>query len=336
MAGCYHPLLGVRSLTPNPDTGKYPVRVFKTEFKPDYVEQYGRENIVQIPCGKCIGCRLQYSRVWADRCMAEASSYEHNIFLTLTYNNECLPPKWENSPVNSLVKRDLQLFIKRLRKALPDQKIRYFACGEYGPQNMRPHYHLILFNCNLPDKKMYYINQQGFMYFTSKIIHDCWYPEEDSKLPKDDRRSMGFHTITDCNWHTCAYTARYIVKKQKGKNSSIYEQYNYQPEFTLMSRKPGIGRDYFDKHAIEIYYDGAFLPTEDGHIRIYPNKYYDDLFDIEYPDAAVVLDEVKQDIIENNNKLKSNLTSLSYNDMLRSEEINKISQTKALKRKEVF
>ena len=326
MATCYHPMLGVRSLTPNPDTGKYPVKVFKgVDYTPEFVKKYGEENIVSIPCGRCIGCRLRYSRIWADRCMAEASLYKDNIFLTLTYNDDNLPPcnkmlDGQVSPVHPLVKRDLQLFIKRLRKALPDQKIRYFACGEYSPK-LRPHYHLIIFNIKLDDLQLLYRNDSQFKYYTSKTISDCW--------------KYGFHIIADCNWHTCAYTARYIVKKQKGETSYVYEKYNYPPEFTLMSRKPGIGKEYFEQHAVDIYYGGAFLSTEDGHLRILPNKYYDSLFDIEYPDASVVLNDDKKKIMKVNDELRSNLTSMSYTSMLESEENYKISRSKALKRKEV-
>lgn len=320
---CYHPLRAL-DFGVNPETGKHIIKVTKGKYEPQELSYKG-VSVIPIPCGRCIGCRLQYSRVWADRCMAEASCHTNNLFLTLTYDDDHLPDCREMddgrlSPVHPLVKRDLQLFIKRLRKALPDQRIRYFACGEYSPK-MRPHYHLIIFNCKLDDVELLYKNDSQFRYYTSKTISDCW--------------QYGFHIIADCNWHTCAYTARYIVKKQKGNGAEVYEKYNYPPEFTLMSRKPGIGREYFEQHAVDIYYDGAFLETEDGALRIFPNKYYDYLFDIEYPDAAFVIDEEKKKIIDTNNKLKSNLSSLSYSDMLKSEEENKLAQTKILKRKEM-
>lgn len=318
---CYHPLRGIVFGT-NPDTGKKIIKVIKSDFSFEYPDV----EYIKIPCGHCIGCRLKYSRVWADRCLAEASYYENNVFLTLTYDNEHLPKpnimdNGEPSPVNPLVKRDLQLFVKRLRKHLPDQKIRYFACGEYGSKNMRPHYHLILFNCKLEDAELLVKNEKEFRYYISNTISDCW--------------KYGFHIITKVNWSTCAYVARYVVKKQVGAGADVYDKYKYPSEFTLMSRKPGIGRKWFEDHAIDIYYGGSYIPTDEGSHRIYPNKYYDDLFDIEYPDAAYVLSEEKKQIIETNEKLKSNLTSLSYLDRLESEEINKKAQTKILARKEV-
>lgn len=315
---CYHPMNAVVLGTkPN---GKLNIKILKNS---DFTFQYPGYEYIKIPCGHCIGCRLKYSRVWADRCMAEASYYDHNVFLTLTYDNEHLPDPLPGSKIHPLVKRDLQLFMKRLRKKLPDQKIRFFACGEYGSpeKSFRPHYHLILFNCRLDDVNLLVKNEREFRYYTSKTISDCW--------------KYGFHIITNVNWNTCAYVARYVVKKQTGVNSKIYEELNYTPEFTLMSRKPGIGKQYFEDHAIDIYYDGSFLSTEEGAHRIYPNKYYDNLFDVEYPDAAVVLKDEKKIAIENNDRIKESLTSLMFLDRLKSEEENKIAQTKVLKRKEV-
>lgn len=315
---CYHPLNAVVLGTkPN---GKLNIKILKNS---DFTWQDPDYEYIKIPCGHCIGCRLKYSRVWADRCMAEASYYDNNVFLTLTYDNEHLPEPLEGSNVHPLVKRDLQLFMKRLRKRLPDQKIRFFACGEYGSpeKSFRPHYHLILFNCKLDDIELLVKNEREFRYYTSKIISDCW--------------KYGFHIITKVNWSTCAYVARYVVKKQTGKGAEIYEKYNFPPEFSLMSRKPGIGKQFFEDNAIDIYYDGAFLSTEEGAHRIYPNKYYDNLFDIEYPDCSVVLKEDSKEMINLKEELKSNLTSLSFLNRLKSEEEVKIAQTKILARKEV-
>ena len=144
--------------------------------------------------------------------------------------------------------------MKRLRKRLPNQKIRFFASGEYGGKTFRPHYHLILFNCKLDDVELLVKNEREFRYYTAKTISDCW--------------KYGFHIITKVNWSTCAYVARYVVKKQTGKGAEVYEKYNFPPEFALMSRKPGIGKQFFEDNAIDIYYDGAFLSTEEGAHRI--------------------------------------------------------------------
>lgn len=128
---CYHPIQGYRSkMGRNKATGLWPV-VFNLN------DGYG-DLPVQIPCGRCIGCRLEHSRQWAIRCVHEASLHEENTFLTLTYNNEYVDPNF------SLNKTDITNFLKRLRKNT-GRKIRYFQCGEYGEQFHRPHHHVLLF-----------------------------------------------------------------------------------------------------------------------------------------------------------------------------------------------
>ena len=91
-------------------------------------------------CGQCVTCRINKRREWANRMVLEAAQYEDNAFVTLTFDDENLP---EDLCVN---KRDIQLFLKRLRYYHAVEKIRYFAVGEYGETTHRPHYHLLLFN----------------------------------------------------------------------------------------------------------------------------------------------------------------------------------------------
>ena len=96
-----------------------------------------------VPCGKCIGCRIAKRKEWSLRMLHELTYHPQSSFITLTYDDYHLPSD------NSLKKRHLQLFIKRLRKNLGERRIKYFACGEYGGQTMRPHYHAILFGSGL-------------------------------------------------------------------------------------------------------------------------------------------------------------------------------------------
>lgn len=338
---CYSPLKAF-VLGNNPETGKKIIRVVNKEFNGEEYSKLGMPQI-GIPCGKCIGCRLDYSRTWADRMMAEASLYESNYFITLTYDDKYLPEKRENSPIHSLSKRDGQLFIKRLRKALPDQKIRYFMCGEYGPTSMRPHLHLILFNCKLDDLKYLKENKLHQPYFVSETIAKCWHPEFiDGKRVNNNGKTgldiitSGFHSVCNVSWDTCAYVARYVVKKQKGNGSSVYDKYNFNPEFSTMSRKPGIGHDFMVDHMEELYSYGSFnIPTKDGAKSIRPCKYYDSLFDIEYPEIMKEIKEDRQAAAIEYNKVRSSLTNLSYNDMLRSSEINKNASIRCLTRKEL-
>lgn len=326
---CYSPLkayvLGV-----NPETGKKIIRVVNKEFNGEEYTKLGMPQI-GLPCGKCIGCRLDYSRTWADRMLAEASLYKSNYFLTLTYNDKYLPPKRDGSPIHSLDKSHAQKFMKRLRKALPDKKIRFFCAGEYGSANnsMRPHLHLILFNCELNDIKFLRENSLKQPYFVSETISKCW-------SDPDTKESYGFHILAQVNWDTCAYVARYVVKKQKGQGSSVYEKYNFAPEFSTMSRKPGIGHDYLVNHMEELYaYGHVNIPTKDGAKCIRPCKYYDTLFDIEYPEVMREIKKDRQEAAIEYNKVRSSLTNLTYQDMLHSAEINKEAKVKALRRKEL-
>ncbi len=113
---------------------------------------------LDVPCGQCISCRLKKAREWSIRIMNECSYYEKNCFLTLTYDEEHLPSSY------SISKRELQLFLKKLRKKC---KFRYFGSGEYGDKSMRPHYHIILFgvgcNDNVFKNRHYSKHKKGYL-----------------------------------------------------------------------------------------------------------------------------------------------------------------------------
>ena len=135
---CYAPLHGYYSQERNPKTGKRSV-VFSRNSGYD-------DRRVSVPCGQCIGCRLERSRQWAVRCVHESSLHRFSSFITLTYNDEHLPSD------RSLNVEHFQRFMKRLRKHLEPLKIRFFHCGEYGDKFRRPHYHAIVFGYDFPDR----------------------------------------------------------------------------------------------------------------------------------------------------------------------------------------
>lgn len=194
----------------------------------------------QVPCGRCVGCRLEKSRQWAMRCLHEAKVSKYSSFLTLTYDNEFLPPG------GSLVLRDLQLFLKRLRKAREPERLRYYACGEYGEVNARPHYHLLLFDCIFPDRLRIGSNKRGEQLFASKEVRGLW--------------PYGFNVIGDVTFDSAAYVARYVMKKVTGDGAADHYSvvdgdgvvYDRVPEFAVMSRRPGIGSGFYDKYGSEI------------------------------------------------------------------------------------
>lgn len=179
----------------------------------------------ELPCGQCMACRLNHARMWSIRISHEASCHTHNVFLTLTYDDEHLPPD------GSVHKRDFQLFLKRLRKELKSDKIRYFGCGEYGDKFGRPHYHLIIFGISMESKvfknKRYDAKTNGYHCSMSS-----W--------------PNGFCHIGTVTVDSANYVAGYVTKKLKGKGAKEhYDKLGIQPEFVLMSRRPGIGAEYF-------------------------------------------------------------------------------------------
>ena len=149
----------------------------------------GLPYVLKIPCGKCIGCRLDYTRTWADRLMLELSTTpgQKASFITLTYSPDTVPFCFDEdndpdhvSPVSmTLYKRDFQLFMKRLRFSFPEKKLRFLGTGEYGSSSLRPHYHLILFGLSaedFPDLRLLKMNKLNQPLYTSDLLRDIWFP----------------------------------------------------------------------------------------------------------------------------------------------------------------
>lgn len=295
----------------------------------------------QIPCGRCIGCRLDYSREWANRCMIELQSHESSYFVTLTYDDYHLPLNsycdMETGVIgtsSTLVKRDLQLFMKRLRKAHcakygDDALIRFFAAGEYGSQTHRPHYHAIIYGLKLDDLKFYKRNSfpESYDLYNSEWLSKIW--------------NKGHVVVGNVTWDTCAYTARYIVKKQYGNAAQVYDKYNFAPEFTNMSRKPGIGREFYEKNKERVkdcLRRNDLIPISDGSrvIEARTPRYYEYLFDLNDEfDELPEIKETRQRIAADLTEIKQESTSDDYLIMLAKEEEVKLASISALKRKEI-
>lgn len=253
---CYSPLHAWQSRSVddfNEATGKRRM-VFKRE--------HGIEDTyTQLPCGKCIGCRLDKSRSWAVRILHEASLWPENSFLTLTYNDANLPSG------GSLNREDIQKFFKRLRKRLANEQIsiRYFQVGEYGDENQRPHHHVILFNYGFPDKTLLR-NNHGVPIYFSPLLEELW--------------PFGFHTIGAVTFDSAAYCARYCLKKIGGPKAE--EHYKGKaPEFSTMSRRPGIGAEWIKKFMDDVYNHDRVVVEHDWICR--PPKYYDGLHEQLHP-----------------------------------------------------
>lgn len=191
---------------------------------------------LSIPCGSCFGCRQEYRRQWTVRCMMEYSMSDLSSFVTLTYDEEHNP--------HNLSYRDLQLFFKRLRKEF--DHVRYYACGEYGAKMVRPHYHGVLFNVHFVDR-VFHGSSSGFDLFRSPTLERLW--------------PFGFSTIGDVTYESCAYVTGYVLKKMHRFVSHEYihpETGEYlQPEFVVMSRRPGIGASFLERFKAETLRDDS-------------------------------------------------------------------------------
>ena len=290
-----------------------------------YPEKHIIKDWIEIPCGKCLQCRLQYSREWADRCMLELKSHDPNEcwFVTLTYDDDHIHDYGHDIFPGILRKEDFQDFMKRLRdhcyRDFPGKDIRYFMCGEYGSHTFRPHYHAIIYSLPLPDIKPFCKTKKGFQLFESEYVEKIW---------KNGRVLIG-----KVSWDTCAYTARYVLKKATGIKPDDYINQGLTPEFTLMSRKPGIGANYFDKNYKKIYdNDEIFFSQDSGGRKSKPPKYFDRRLENIDPDWIKVIKEKRKEAAIASKELRLARTDLEYEDLLEIEDKKIHAKAKALKR----
>lgn len=210
----------------------------------------------EVPCSRCVGCRLDRSQQAAVRCMHEAQMHSENCFATFTYDAAHLPADL------SLHYRHFQLFMKSLRKASLPKHIRFYVCGEYGEKYSRPHFHALLFGFSPPDKRFFKRAKSGDRLYTSEFLDGLW------------RR--GSVIVGDVTFDSAAYCARYIMKKQLGPEAksviracelgccapmpmreiidvttgqAVYRAH----EFCKMSLRPGIGAHWYDKFFTDVF-----------------------------------------------------------------------------------
>lgn len=323
---CYHPLHAYAVL--DEETGKRRLRFFKKRPDGELITEDTKDNILQVPCGQCIGCRLEYSRQWAMRCVLEAKQWEHNYFVTLTYDDAHLTMNEhhvvdedtgeviDSEYVPTLVPNELSAFVKRLREVMRREYdktyIRFFGCGEYGDESRRPHFHIILFNCPLPDLQ-FYSAHEGYVYYKSAIIDRCW-------------EQRGMTLISDFSFDTARYVAKYMLKKHKGLDRDFYDLNGIAPEFTRCSRRPGIGREYYEAHKEDIYkYDSLVFPGGYGKVvRSTPPKYFDRLFGEEDAETIAAIKAGRKDSAEWSMIQTLDNTSLAVDDYLEVLEQNRL------------
>lgn len=267
-----------------------PPQEFKRFFKP-----------LHLPCGQCLACRHQYASEWSARIMCEATLYERNCFVTLTYAPEHLPED------GSLVKKDIQDFKKRLRSKFsghdvvpgvilkPNQKnpIRTYEGAEYGERFSRPHYHLCILNFKPFDLLTKFNNSQGQTLYTSKSLETLW--------------GKGFVTVGELTAESADYVARYVMKKVNGKEKNEHyrkidpetgELIFLQQEFATMSRKPGIGIPFFEKYKSD-FFDGKMTFRKQGKVvRRKTPKHFETVLARTHPEIVEQLKQARKEKAE--------------------------------------
>ena len=285
--------------------------------------RYYNNDYIDVPCGKCVGCRIDYSRNWALRCMLESQYHNATMFVTLTYADECVPHSCYTDSVSGEVKDILTLrpkdfgdFMKRLRRYYKreyDKELRFFACGEYGSNTLRPHYHAIIFGLELDDLKLLKKSNTGHDIFESEFLNKCW--------------KLGYINCSPSSFETCAYTARYVMKKRKGEDADEYEQFNIEPEFVRMSLKPGIGQSYYDEHKHEIYANDEII-LKDGK-KFKPPPFFDKKFSEEFPEEWQKVLDKRIECAKISDNVKEQLFGDKYKRLSR-EEVAKLASVKKL------
>lgn len=221
-------------------------------------------SLLTVPCGVCLGCRLDRSQAWGIRCHHEAQMHESAVFLTLTYANEFLPDD------NSVSVHVAQKFMKDLRNAFSSRgiKVRFLLCGEYGSKKGRAHYHVIVFGYDFPDRVIDRHTTRGDRLYKSAELDKIW--------------PYGFASIGAVSFESARYTASYSMKQYRGPGSEEHydrqhpltgEFHNVSPEFATMSRRPGIGESWLSKFKSDVYPSDVVAI---GGKFLKPPRFYDD------------------------------------------------------------
>lgn len=224
----------------------------------------------EVPCGGCIGCRLDRAQMWAVRCVHESQLHPLNCFITLTYSDTSLPPG------GTLVREDFQKFMKRLRfycagfKDAQNKPLRisFFACGEYGERTQRPHYHALIFGFDFPDKVPLPRGEGKEPLWRSPKLESLW--------------GKGQVSIGALTPRSAAYTARYCLKKVTGEAAAEHyrrvdpktgEVYQLLPEFALSSRNPAVGRRWIERYLQQtMHHDNVIFNEKEVPLPSYYDK----------------------------------------------------------------
>lgn len=324
---CFSPRWAIPYPFSHPKYGQYRIiPVDRTKFIEWAIDPITGEYLegVRVPCGKCIGCRLDVSREWASRIVMESLDFpDSSLFVTLTYNDDHLPIMIDDGSKKvlkgkgfaadyctkgaTLYQKDTQDWLKRLRRNLDyhygiQSGVRFFLAGEYGSNTFRPHYHVCLFG--VPTDSLVFIgkNKLGDSLYYSDFIADTW--------------KNGNVCVGKLNYQTAAYTARYCLKKAEGKGNEFFSSLGLNLEFQSQSTRPGLGVPYYHKHKDEIYaHDEIVLPatSKDKKTVCKPPRYFDILYNAENPQRMA---EIK--------KLRAEASVLSLENSLAMTDLDEL------------
>lgn len=187
----------------------------------------------------------------------------------------------------------------------------------------RPHYHAIVFGLKLDDLIPFQKNEIGDWLYTSKTLESIW--------------KKGFCLVGAATHESIGYVAGYVTKKLYGNDAELYKKLNIVPPFLVMSRKPGIGRQFYEDNKEKLFEETKyFFPTRDGVGAAVPGRYYNNLFELDYGSGAVaVRKDYLKFIYDQQNKLKLSNTDKNYLDYLETEEYIKTKKTKILERSDI-
>lgn len=270
-------------------------------------KSYQGARAFSVPCGQCMACRLTKAQDWATRLHHESQLHELTSFITLTYDNDHLPRDGSLNP------RTVELFLKRLRKAIGP--FRYFLCGEYGTQTFRPHYHALIFGYDFPDRVLDDKGKRGDPLYRSATLDKAW--------------GAGRCLIGNVTPSSAAYVARYVTKKANGELAKLNYRvtdpetgvtWQLEKEFIRMSTKPGIGYGWYQKYSMDAF-PSDFVVVEGKRVPV--PRYYAKLLERDDQVAAFHVkqqrkQEAKDETIKANNTESRLMTRHEFNQVAAS------------------
>lgn len=259
----------------------------------------GLVHSIPLPCGKCLNCKQNRSAHWSFRLMQQLKVSDSSYFVTLTYETLNIP--YTDKGTTTLVKKDVQDFIKRLRYYENDPKtwvnidelkrqkrgvkiksgnLLYYAVGEYGELRHRPHYHLIMFNVRNVEN-----------------IKKAW--------------PLGHVHIDECNNNTIDYTLKYLHKENKNYWWKV-KKYGALQEFSLSSKN--IGKNFLTRETIRYYRRNptiSYATTKRGYRISLPKYYRDKIF--KKGERLLVAGMIKRKVEEAEEKARYNIERMGKN-----------------------